>query len=99
MNYSNKQVARVPRLIQTMLERLESRVGREGWKGRLEGKIGREDRKGRLEWKVRREGWMGRLEGKVEGKVGREDWKGRFEVLAGFGKEGVPRGWFWQVFG
>ena len=43
--------------------------------------------------KVGGEVWKGRLEGKIDN----EDWKERFEVLAGFGKEGVAGGWFWLV--
>ena len=81
---------------------LEGKVGRkverEGWKGKLEAKFGREGWreawKGRLEGKVGVDGWKGRL----TRKIGKEDWKERFEILAGFGKEGVAGGWFWQVF-
>ena len=71
---------------------------REDWKGKLQAKAGREGErevwKGRLKGNVGGERWRGRLEGNIE----KEDWKERFEVLAGFGKEGVAGAWFWQVF-
>ena len=58
---------------------MERKVGSEIWEGRLEGS---------LEGKVGGEGWRGRLEGKID----KEDWKDRFEILAGFGKEGLEVG-------
>ena len=64
-----EQVARVPRLIQTMFWSCYFVSEGKAWKGRLEGKLGREDWKGRLEGKVGMESWKRRL----KGKTGREN--------------------------
>ena len=47
-----------------------------------------------MEGKVGGDGWKGRL----TRKIGKEDWKERFEILAGFGEEGVAGGWVWHAF-